>query len=408
MSPILPDLTVRSGTEADLDAILPLTFAAFHDHPDDERVALERVVCEPERSVVVMDGELLVGHLGSFARDLTVPGGVLPAAHVTQVAVAPTHRRRGALTGMMRQHLSEAPEPVAVLWSSEGRIYPRYGYGLAVPLLTLNATTREVRLPDRAAGRLRMGTPAELRKEITAVYEAALPAQAGWSSRPEVWWDYVLADLESSRHGATPRRAVIHEGDDGPDGYATWRVHQGGNPDNQRISAAVVVSELVAESPAARLALWRFLFGIDLTSKVRYEFAPVDEPLLHLADDPGWLGTTWEHALWVRLLDLPAALTARRYAAPVDVVLEVTDALLPANAGRWRLRGGPDGASCVRTEETAALALDVRELGAAYLGGTTLATLAGAGLVRELLPGTLAAASTAFGWHRAPSALEVF
>ncbi|MFI5840308.1 GNAT family N-acetyltransferase [Catenuloplanes sp. NPDC051500] len=408
MSPILPDLTVRPGTEADLDAILPLTFAAFHNEPDDARVALERAVCEPERSVVVTDGELLVGHLGSFARDLTVPGGAVPAAHVTQVAVAPTHRRRGALTGMMRQHFTDAPEPVAVLWASEGRIYPRYGYGLAVPRLTLNATTREVRLPAGDAGRLRLGTPADLRKEITTVYEAALPARPGWSSRPEVWWDYVLADLESSRHGATSRRAVIHEGDDGPDGYATWRVHQGANPDNDPISATVVVSELVAESPAARLALWRFLFGIDLTSRVRYDFTPADEPLIHLADDPGWLGIGWEHALWVRLLDLPAALSARRYATAIDVVLEVTDALLPANAGRWRLHGGPDGASCVRTQDAAGLALDVRDLGAVYLGGTALAALAGAGLVRELAPGTLAAASTAFGWHRAPSALEVF
>lgn len=409
MSPILPDLAVRPGTEADLDAILPLVFAAFHHEPHEETVALERAVCEPGRSVVVTDGDLLVGHLGVFTRDLTVPGGVVPASHVTQVTVVPTHRRRGALTRMMRRHLDDAPEPVAVLWASEGRIYPRYGYGHAAPCVALSATTREVRLPATAVpGRLRTGTPASLRSEITAVYEAARPFRPGWSSRPGAWWDYVLADPESTRRGATSRRAVIHEDDDGPAGYAVWRISESDNPDNPRVSATVEVIELVAESPAARLSLWRFLFGIDLTVKVRYGFAAVDEPLLHLADDPGWIRVGVDHALWVRLLDLPAALTARRYAAAVDVVLEVTDALLPSNAGRWRLRGGPDHATCERTAEPAALALDVRELGAAYLGGTPLAALAGAGLVTELVPGTLAAASTAFGWHRAPSAVEIF
>ncbi|WP_051799641.1 GNAT family N-acetyltransferase [Catenuloplanes japonicus] len=409
MSPILPDLAVRPGTEADLDAILSLTLAAFHDGPDSAHDAAERAITEPERSVLVTDGDLVVGHLGSFRRDLTVPGAIVPAAHVTQVAVAPTHRRRGALTRMMGRHLTEAPEPIAVLWASEGRIYPRYGYGLAAPRLVVNATAREVRLPADVSGRLRAGTPAELRTELAEVYEAARPDRPGWSSRPGTWWDYVLADTERSRHGGTPLRAVVHEDAHGrPDGYAVWRVRPGSNPDNERISSVLTVKELVAESPGARLDLWRFLFGVDLIAKVRHDFLPTDEPLLHWADDPGWLHARWDHALWVRVVDVPAALAARRYATPVDVVLEVTDALLPANQGRWRLRGGPDGASCTPAAEPAALALDVRELGAVYLGGTALGALAGAGLVRELVPGALAAAHAAFGWHRAPGAVEVF
>ena len=95
-------------------------------------------------------------------------------------------------------------------------------------------------------------------------------------------------------------------------------------------------------------------------------------------------------ALWVRIIDLPAALSRRAYSCPVDVVLEVTDELLPGNAGRWRLRAdGPDGgARCERTAEPADIALDVRELGAAYLGGTRLGTLAAAGLVTQSRPGT--------------------
>ena len=408
MSPILPDLTVRPGTEADLDAIVPLILAVFHDPPAPERAAAERSVCEPERSVVALDGGSLIGHLGSFGRDLTVPGGIVPAAHVTQVGVAPTHRRRGVLTALMRRHLTDAPEPIAALWASEGRIYPRYGYGLAAPYLKLHASTREIRLPDGVRGRLRVGTPVTLRAEMTEIYESVRPHRPGWSSRPAGWWDYRLGDEEFHRGGGTALRAVVRTGENGPDGYAVWRVTSGENPDNPRISATLQVKELVTGTPAARLDLWRFLFGIDLTAKVSFDCAPLDEPLLLLADDPGWLGTRWEHGLWIRVRDVPAALTARRYATAVDVVLEVTDALLPRNADRWHLRGGPDGATCERTTAPAALALDVRDLGAAYLGGTALTALAGAGLVEERVPGALTATSTAFGWHRAPSMIETF
>jgi predicted acetyltransferase len=125
--------------------------------------------------------------------------------------------------------------------------------------------------------------------------------------------------------------------------------------------------------------------------------------------------------LWVRVIDLPAALARRAYSSPVDVVLEVTDGLLPANAGRWRLRaagpggaagvggsGGGGAADCVRTDKPADIALDVRELGAAYLGGTRLAALAAAGLVRELRPGAVGRLSTAMSWDPAPWCLRIF
>ncbi len=124
--------------------------------------------------------------------------------------------------------------------------------------------------------------------------------------------------------------------------------------------------------------------------------------------EPRRLGATLADGLWVRVIDVPGALTARRYPAPVDVVLEVADPLLSANAGRWRLSGGPDGADCAPTQDAADLALDVTDLGAVYLGGTGLGALAAAGRVRELRRGALAATDAALRWHRAPVSIEVF
>jgi len=140
----------------------------------------------------------------------------------------------------------------------------------------------------------------------------------------------------------------------------------------------------------------------------RFGFAALDDPLLYLVDEPRRLSARASDALWVRLVDVPAALEARRYAAPLDVVIEVDDVLLPENAGRWRLRATGDDASCTPSADPADLVCDVADLSAAYLGGTSLAAMAAGGRVVERHAGALVAATTAFGWHRAPSAIEVF
>jgi predicted acetyltransferase len=170
----------------------------------------------------------------------------------------------------------------------------------------------------------------------------------------------------------------------------------------------VVVREVATTSVPAYKAIWQYLLTVDLTRETSYWMAAVDEPLQYLVDEPRRLGGRIGDALWVRLVDVPAALAARRYAAPVDVVIEVEDPLLPENSGAWHLVGDPGTATCVRADRPADLRVEIGALGAAYLGDASLATLAAAGRVQDLGSDRLARASVAFGWHRAPSAPEVF
>ena len=401
---------IRVGVADDWPAISKLLSQVFHHRDDPVARDVEGSVFEPERSLVADDGGV-VGHAAAYTRDLTVPGGVLPAAHVTLVGVAPTHRRRGLLTRMMHRQLHEISaagrEPIAVLWASEGKIYPRYGYGQAAHRIELRVATLEVRPPAATSGgRIRLVEPLDATEHFAKVYESLRPERPGWSARDDRWWRFVLADVPSRRNGGTELRAAVHETADGPTGYAVWRTEAAwaaGGP-----ACVVRVRELVAADPQAYATLWRFLLSIDLVRTVTFDFATSDEPLVHLVDEPRRLGGVLTDSLWLRLVDLPRALAARRYAAPVDVVLEVTDPLLETNSGRWRLTGGPDGATCTHTDAPADLSCTVLELGAAYLGGTSLATLAAAGRVQELRPGALARTAIAFGWHRGPAAIEVF
>jgi predicted acetyltransferase len=382
----------------------------FHEDPQQDLADTERKNFEPDRSLAVFDADQVVATSGAFSRELSVPGATVPAAHVSLVAVLATHRRRGLLTRMMRRQLRDVyeagREPVAVLWASEEAIYGRYGYGPASHELAIRADTREVRVAaPRAGGRLRLASPLEAVKDLARVYESARPHRPGFSSRHDPWWEYRLTDIERHRRGATERRCVLYETGDGVAGYALWRSR--GGWDDSGPDGEVTVEELVCPDPDGYAELWRFLFDIDLTRTLTARFLALDEPLFFLVDAPRRLTRTFTTALFLRIVNVPAALSTRRYAAPVDLVIEVTDDLLPENTGRWHLVGDFGQARCEPTREPADLRLGARELGAIHLGGTPLRGLAAAGLV-EGRPEVVARAAAAFGWPVAPLAPEVF
>ncbi|MFG2038534.1 GNAT family N-acetyltransferase [Dactylosporangium sp. NPDC048998] len=406
----MSEYLLRTATDGDLDALARLRRDAFGVPGDPDPADSGRTVTEPARTHVIEHAGQLVGVVAIFTRDLAVPGGVLPVAHVTGVAVNAAHTRRGLLRRMITEQLRTAPEAVAALWASEGRIYQRFGYGLASQNVAMRADRREVSvLAPPAPGNLRAAVPADAIQELSQVYSRVLPTRPGWSSRNETWWKHLTSDPAARREGRTAERAVLFENPDGVvDGYARYRITPGWDDNGPK--QEVNVTEVVAATPTAYAELYRFLLRIDLARTVAQGLSSVDEALFYLVDEPRRLGGKVADGLWVRIIDLPRALTARRYAAPVDVVFEVTDDLLEANTGRWRLRAGAGGAlvTCTRADGEPDFSLDIADLGAAFLGGTPLGALHQAGRIREHRPGAVAATSTAFGWPVAPNSIEIF
>lgn len=384
---------------------LVVAFGGNQDAP--EEVELWRELIDPARTIAVWDGSQCVAGTSTFPFRLSVPGGaVVPAAGVTGVGVMGTHRRRGILTSMMRRQLDdlrERGEALAVLTASEPAIYGRFGYGIATMALSAEIDTARVRLdvpPGTDEVRLRYVKVKDSLAACEALYARLVPGRPGMLARQPGWDRFTTCDPESYRDGASALQCVLAERDGELVGYARYRVASKSGPTG--VDGTVAVHDLEAVDPAVSAALWRYLFGIDLTTTLKVKSRPIDDPFQHLVSDVRRCGVRLRDSLHVRLVEVGAALEARTYAAPVDVVLEVEDAFCPWNAGRWRLTGDAKGASCVRTDDPAELALSVRELGAAYLGGATLASLAGAGRVRELRPGALTEASTAFGSDLAP------
>ncbi|MFJ2926688.1 GNAT family N-acetyltransferase [Streptomyces massasporeus] len=396
-----PDLRVLR--KDDWDKWYDTLIRGFGGVPESaEERELWNSLTEFDRSLGVWDGDECVGTAGAFSFRLTVPGGTsLPVAGVTMVSVAATHRRRGLLTSMMRRQLDDVRawgEPLAVLTASEPAIYGRFGYGNATLSLTAEIDTTRVGLsvPDGTDDvRVRYAVPADVLDVCEAVYARLVPARPGMLARQPGWERLGVLDPASEREGASPLQCVLAERDGETVGYARYRVKPEWEPSGS--NGTVIVEELAGLDPTADAALWRFLFGIDLTSKVTVRSRPVDDAWQYLVTDPRRCHPRVRDSLYVRPVEVGTALAARTYQTPVDVVFEVEDAFCPWNAGRWRLSGDAKGASCERTSDAADVALSVRELGAAYLGGVSLGALGAAGRVRELRPGALAEASLGFG-----------
>jgi predicted acetyltransferase len=355
-----------------------------------------------DRSWAAFDRGRAVASLRSLPFEVTVPGGrTVPGDGVTLVTVAATHRRRGLLTGMMsraQQAAKERGDAVSVLIASEWRIYGRYGFGPATEAAEWSVSRPQAGAPS-PRGELQMVSAQELRLIAPPVYDRARLRRAGGLSRPEIRWDRDFGLLRIEGESRWDGRATVHRNADGEvDGYLRWTAAWSDNGQDN----VLTVDELVAATDEAEADLWRFALSVDLIATVKAEGRPVDEALPWLVPDGRAVRQTERYDfLWLRVLDVPAALTGRDYLSAGRVVLEVVDPTGYA-AGRFALDASPAGATCAPTTEPAGLTLPATALGSTYLGGHRLGTLAAAGLVDEHTPGALATADRLLGSDRAP------
>ncbi|MEU5690424.1 GNAT family N-acetyltransferase [Actinosynnema sp. NPDC020468] len=398
--------TVRTLTSDDFDAFQRLVTASFLADPRPGEIARWRAVFAPERHHGVFEGDEMIGGAGVLPRRMTLPEArPVPVAAVTSVGVKPGHHRRGVGTALMRgqlHDLHEHHEPVAALWASEAGIYDRFGYGSA-------AEVARFEIPRGAAFRRGVDTGSDRPREVprdeamplvTEVYERVRTTRTGWLDRSAGDWEVAFGDDEADRHGASALRWVVL-----PDGYAVYRVKGDWTDRGPRHWLEVV--ELTAADDVTFAALYRYLLDLDLVGEITFRTAS-DDPAPHLLTDPRAVRRQRGDSLWVRLVDVDRALPLRHYASDADAVLQVRDPLCPWNEGRWRFTARGGEAVARRADGDADLVLDVQALGAAFLGGTRLTTMARAQRVREVTPGVLETLSRAFVGDHDPHCPEVF
>lgn len=375
-----------------------------------EALAASRAIFPIETCLAAVDNGRYVGTFGSFAFDLTVPGGAsLPMGGTTIVTVLPSHRRQGLLSKMMTRHLDQAVEmgqPIAGLRASESAIYRRFGYGIASWSVETEFRSDAVTLPAGPDSiRCRFVEATEAEAMLRSVYAHQQQVVAGTLSRNDAWWQHrTLGDLPEHRGGMSARRIVVAEDTGGVRGYLLYR--QKADWSGKTAAGKVAIDELVAVDDDARRALWSFVANVDLFPNVGWWNMPVDEPILIEADEPRLFAATSVDALWLRILDVKRSLEARAWSTDGRLVLDVVDDTRD-DGGRWELAIDAGRATCTASSAAADVTLGIAELGALYLGGTSAVRLQRAGRISGS-PDAVVLLDRMAWWPRAPHCSQMF
>lgn len=373
---------------------------------------------ETDRAFVVEDRGQFVGNSIVRTMDLTVPAApgrrspIVRMGGVSAVGVHPTHRRRGYLSQMMERMLDDCRsrgEPVAGLVASESIIYGRFGFGLATDAAEYELDTARSAFikPVRDIG-LRIVDKDEATKLLPDLWEQNRTGRAGEPNRTQPFWEDAFEDRPDDRHGAGPLFFAVSD-----EGYVSYRARE--NCDVMRGDTAdVVVQDMSSADPETDAALWRFVLDLDLVGKVTFKRRPLDEPVRRRLQDPRRLRTVHIYdRLYLRVLDVPAALAQRGYRTEGRLVVDIRPADVGAHGDpavhTWLLDAGPEGAECRPVSGLQPdIRLQVTDLGSLYLGGVSASTLAAAGRIEELTAGSLDVADRLFASSPAPLTVTGF
>jgi predicted acetyltransferase len=393
----------RTIEREEIDAFSTMLSNAFGDvRPEEHHLEADRATLEPDRTWVAVDDGRIVGGAGAYTMQTVLPGGgMVGTAGVTAVGVLPTHRRRGITTELLGRILAQAHErgePIASLFASQAVIYGRFGFGLATQALEFDVQLDRVHWAtgSEPSGRVRLLDRAAALGPMYEVFRRFAPTRPGvnpWSE-PDFPWGFTEKKDE-------PWFYAVHEDDAGaPDAFAVYRIVHKWPTALPHLHAKV--RTLIATTPAASAAIWRYLFDIDLVSRVSSGDRPLDDPLLWQLEESRATRPRLYDALYIRPLDIVAALEARRFAADGRVTIALTDPLRSDGGGTFALEVTEGRGSCAHTDDEPDLVGTIHAIGSTYLGGATWSTLANAGRIEVRDPSALTKADAMFASNVAP------
>ena len=350
-----------------------------------------------DRTVVILEKSNIVGGSHSRRVEMSLPGATTVISGVCNVSVQPTHTRRGVMTQMMQHQLNDfhqRDEALAALFSTESIIYGRFGYGIGslYERWTIERPYTAYTHPKKSPGKVFFVDPEDTPKELPEVFRRSTKNRPGVFQRELHHWERDSQAQEHSQGGPGGFFYVAYEENGRVDGYATYR----------STGTTLVVNELMAATQEATAALWRFCFDVDRMSTTEALKRPVDDPLPWMLADPRRLRRSTRDGVWVRVVDVRAALALRRYLREDRLVLEVKDDNCPWNQERFELEGSPDGASCRVSNKSPDLVLNVTHLASVFMGAVSFSTLAGANLIEECTPNALLRADCMFASQYQP------
>ena len=393
---------IRTIREEEFNQWVKAEGLGFGSHATDEWVEVNKSLTDVDRTFAAFDGSNIVGTTTTRATAITIPGGSAKLGYVDDVAVIPTHRRRGILTGMMRSQLDqmrERGEPIAALGASESLIYERFGFGIATWSAGWKIDRRHTsfKVPPQGGGRLDFVDNEIARDEWPKLHTHIVCDHPRMVHLNAENWAAALRDSGGTQSGTSEFFHVAYRRGERVSGLVSYRIRD----------SSVLAIYLLGEDSEAEAELWRYCFGIDLMTDIEGFNRPTDDPLPWRLEDPRRLDRSTHDQLWLRLIDVGAALESRSYDMHGELKLGVHDSFCEWNTGNYTLEAGPDGVAVSRSERSPDIELTAAELAAVYLGGVSFDTLARAGRVQAKSAEILDMADRMFRTPRVPWTLEM-
>lgn len=398
------DLEFRPPAEGDWPAFVGLMQETFIETWPDDASDRMRKMADFARPVAGFDGDRIEATWGAYRHVMQVPGGALPCTGITWVTVSARHRRRGALTEMMRrlQDTGAADgEPIAALFAAEGAIYNRFGFGVAARSVRFKLDARELAALPPPPGRVVEISREEALERFPPIFDQSTTGRPGVVVRNPLWWKRTLMIASEPEPGWMGPRYLVYVDATGRDrGMAVARLK--GDERGLLFHGRCRLTDLHAIDPSAAAAIWRYAGSFDLVRTVVARMRPTDDGLPFMLRDLRQVRVNEDEELWVHLTDPPMALQGRRYLGDGTLRLRVDDPSWPRASGTYQLDVSDGVGHCARVDGEADIELGASDLGAIYLGATSPHQLAAAGRIVERRPGAVADAYRLFNW--APAA----
>lgn len=395
------------GPERTEEFLRPIS-TAFGIRPNPQRLQARSRITEVTRQLGAIEYGQVVGSAGTFALSMTTPGAQVSTAGLTAVAVLPSHRRRGIMSRLVRQHLRDARDDghaISALWASESQIYGRFGYGMASQVCRIGIERERSAFvnPVDTSSQVRHVDEQQANVLFPSIWERARRGTPGMLSRSPTWWE--LRRLHDWSESGDVLQRVVVEDEGRAVAYALYRITFKMD-DFELPNGTVNVVEAVGDTPSSTRRIWRYLLDIDLMERVQAQLLPVDHVLVHSLVEPRRLRQILTDGVWIRIVDVARALSARTYGADAVLHLGVEDSLFPDNQQCFRIDGGAGEVAASGREPE--LRMDIATLSAAYLGGFSFSQLHAAGRVQSCTASALQRADRLFYCARAPWCPEIF
>lgn len=314
----------------------------FGDIPDDDvvkRMVRDRFMIdfdnwnEPsDRLLGAMDTKTgqIVGTGGADQYVLTVPGGnTIGMAGIMGMGTLPTHKRKGIFSSVINKLHSQAKERgdvIAGLWASQSLLYTRFGYGLSTLRedWTINTNHTKLLKQKKESIRFELVDKEKALIEIPKIYDTFRKCQNGATDRTEGYWNYILYEDDSAKYNKSGNCGfffVLAYKDNKPSGYAIYNFNKESGVAHEDDKGTLDVQEIISTDKETNIALWHYIFGIELVEEIKINQRAPGDPLYLMLENPRKLKRETIDGLWVRIVDPIKMLEKRKYNSEGNITI---------------------------------------------------------------------------------------